>query len=90
MGLNTFFQELIINQVKKSMGGKNAAPISKYRLAKAGRVVRINIFSAFKDALLLLLGVLSAGFGLRGFLVPNDFIDGGVMGISLHWPCLLF
>jgi uncharacterized membrane-anchored protein YitT (DUF2179 family) len=29
------------------------------------------------------LGVLSAGFGLRGFLLPNQFIDGGVTGISL-------
>ncbi|HEX2535577.1 MAG TPA: YitT family protein [Chitinophagaceae bacterium] len=29
------------------------------------------------------LGVFSAGFGLKGFLMPNDLIDGGVMGISL-------
>jgi uncharacterized membrane-anchored protein YitT (DUF2179 family) len=29
------------------------------------------------------IGVLSAGFGLKGFLMPNNFIDGGVMGISL-------
>jgi uncharacterized membrane-anchored protein YitT (DUF2179 family) len=31
----------------------------------------------------MLLGVLSAGFGLKGFIIPNGFIDGGVMGISL-------
>lgn len=31
----------------------------------------------------MLLGVLSAGFGLKGFLMPNGFIDGGVTGISL-------
>lgn len=36
-----------------------------------------------KDAFFILLGVFSAGFGLKGFLLPNDFIDGGVMGISL-------
>jgi len=29
------------------------------------------------------LGIVSAGFGLRGFLLPNSFIDGGVTGISL-------
>jgi uncharacterized membrane-anchored protein YitT (DUF2179 family) len=29
------------------------------------------------------VGVLSAGFGLRGFLIPNGFIDGGVMGMAL-------
>jgi uncharacterized membrane-anchored protein YitT (DUF2179 family) len=32
---------------------------------------------------LLALGILSAGFGLRGFLMPNELVDGGVMGISL-------
>lgn len=36
-----------------------------------------------RNGLFILLGVLSAGFGLRGFLMPNDFIDGGVTGISL-------
>jgi uncharacterized membrane-anchored protein YitT (DUF2179 family) len=36
-----------------------------------------------RDFLLMLLGVVSAGFGLRGFLIPNGLIDGGVMGISL-------
>ena len=29
------------------------------------------------------LGILSAGFGLKGFLLPNGFVDGGVTGISL-------
>lgn len=29
------------------------------------------------------LGVLCAALGLKGFLLPNEFIDGGVTGISL-------
>ncbi|HEX8517138.1 MAG TPA: YitT family protein [Bacteroidia bacterium] len=36
-----------------------------------------------KDILLICIGILSAGFGLEGFLLPNSFIDGGVTGISL-------
>src|SRR6185503_1653982 len=36
-----------------------------------------------RSVLFVLIGVLSAGFGLKGFLMPNDFIDGGVTGISL-------
>ena len=32
---------------------------------------------------LLLAGVFSAALGLKGFLLPNGFIDGGVTGISL-------
>ncbi|GGF26963.1 membrane protein [Hymenobacter cavernae] len=33
--------------------------------------------------LLLLAGVFSAALGLKGFLLPNEFIDGGVTGIAL-------
>ena len=36
-----------------------------------------------KDAMLILFAIASAGFGLKGFLLPNSFIDGGVTGISL-------
>ena len=36
-----------------------------------------------KDILLISLGILSAAFGLRGFLLPNNFIDGGATGVSL-------
>jgi len=33
--------------------------------------------------LLIALGVILAAFGLKGFLVPNHFIDGGITGVSL-------
>jgi uncharacterized membrane-anchored protein YitT (DUF2179 family) len=36
-----------------------------------------------KDALFIIAGIVSAGFGLKSFLLPNHFLDGGVMGISL-------
>lgn len=32
---------------------------------------------------MIITGILSAAFGLEGFLIPNHFIDGGVTGISL-------
>jgi uncharacterized membrane-anchored protein YitT (DUF2179 family) len=41
---------------------------------------------------LIILGILSAGLGLKGFLLSSRFIDGGVTGISmllsdvLGWP----
>jgi uncharacterized membrane-anchored protein YitT (DUF2179 family) len=40
-------------------------------------------FNFLKEIFLIILGILSAGFGLKGFLIPNGFIDGGVTGISL-------
>src|SRR5919107_5346725 len=44
---------------------------------------------------LVALGILSAAFGLKGFLLSSRFIDGGVTGISmllsqvLGWPLAL-
>ncbi|NMH26640.1 YitT family protein [Flavobacterium silvaticum] len=43
------------------------------------------------DTLYTIAGILFCGFALKGFLVPNQFFDGGVSGISLmihelyHW-----
>src|ERR687894_229300 len=34
-------------------------------------------------AALIVLGVLSAALGLKGFLLPSRFIDGGVTGVSM-------
>jgi uncharacterized membrane-anchored protein YitT (DUF2179 family) len=36
-----------------------------------------------QDLLYALVGAVTTGFALRGFLVPNDFLDGGVTGVSL-------
>jgi uncharacterized membrane-anchored protein YitT (DUF2179 family) len=47
------------------------------------RLKRINIIRALKDFVFISLGVVSAAFGLEGFLLPNNFLDGGVVGISL-------
>jgi uncharacterized membrane-anchored protein YitT (DUF2179 family) len=35
------------------------------------------------NALLIVLGILSAGMGLYGFLLSSHFIDGGVTGVSM-------
>jgi uncharacterized membrane-anchored protein YitT (DUF2179 family) len=44
---------------------------------------KINTTRTFKDIILITSGILSAVLGLKGFLLPNKFIDGGVTGISL-------
>ncbi len=56
---------------------------SAYQLAKSVYKFRVFLINSFKDFVLLTLGFLSAGFGLRGFLLPNHFVDGGATGISL-------
>jgi uncharacterized membrane-anchored protein YitT (DUF2179 family) len=39
--------------------------------------------SAIVDTVLVILGIFSAGMGLKGFLLPSHFIDGGVTGIAI-------
>src|SRR4051812_1234690 len=35
------------------------------------------------NAALIVMGILSAGMGLKGFLLSSNFIDGGVTGVSM-------
>lgn len=49
--------------------------ISKHR--------NINYKRQLRDTFLITLGIFSAAFGFKGFLLTNNFIDGGATGISL-------
>ena len=42
-----------------------------------------SLSNTIRDIVYISIGIASAGFGLKGFLLPNSFIDGGVTGISL-------
>lgn len=42
-----------------------------------------NIFNLIKKMLFLSIGAFIAGFAIEGFLVPNQMIDGGVVGVSM-------
>ncbi len=44
---------------------------------------RLNLPHWVKDAAYVIIGILFSGFALKSFLVPNQFFDGGVTGISL-------
>jgi uncharacterized membrane-anchored protein YitT (DUF2179 family) len=44
---------------------------------------RIAFVRELGNALFIVLGVVSAGMGLKGFLLSSSFIDGGVTGISM-------
>lgn len=54
-------------------------------------MTQINTQQSIIDTLYTIAGILFCGFALKGFLVPNQFFDGGVTGISLlihelyHW-----
>jgi uncharacterized membrane-anchored protein YitT (DUF2179 family) len=47
------------------------------------RIRRLHLARVIKDTFFISLGILSATFGLKGFLLPDGFLDGGAVGISL-------
>ncbi|MDD4645357.1 MAG: YitT family protein [Bacteroidales bacterium] len=47
------------------------------------RSIRVVLIRNLKDIVLIVAGIFSAAFGLKGFLLTNHFIDGGATGISL-------
>jgi len=50
---------------------------------RKARLARVSFIQNTQDAVLIVIGVLLAAVGLKGFLLPNEFLDGGVTGISL-------
>jgi len=52
-------------------------------MLKGVELLKIKITHTLSNSFFIVIGIFSAGFGLKGFLLPNSFIDGGVMGISL-------
>ncbi len=56
---------------------------SNRQLSKDVKILSVNVTHLFHDVFFISIGVVCAGFGLKGFLLPNSFIDGGAMGISL-------
>jgi uncharacterized membrane-anchored protein YitT (DUF2179 family) len=44
---------------------------------------RIRLYQNIQDIVLIIIGIMLAAVGLKGFLLPNEFLDGGVTGISL-------
>ena len=47
---------------------------SEYKVAKEYRQSIISLKRNFKNLMLIILGIFSASFGFKGFLLTNDFI----------------
>ena len=67
-------------QVAAANSDTNLTP---YKYAKSYRELTITVKRLIRDLLLMTAGVFSAAFGFKGFLLTNEFIDGGATGISL-------
>lgn len=80
--MNPFFQTIIVETIKRRLK-KKALKIPEQQLEKEISNAKVEFSHIIRDFFFILLGILSAAFGLKGFLLPNMFIDGGAMGISL-------
>lgn len=79
--MNSFWKKIISRTILHASDG--VQEISGYKRAKSSRKLRMMVRSTVRDIFLITAGIFSAGFGLKGFLLPNHFIDGGATGISL-------
>ncbi|MDC7995936.1 YitT family protein [Altibacter sp. HG106] len=80
--MNTLFKSIIKEAVKRRYQNHATKATTAFIEEKTKRI-EIEVSHELQDFFYIVLGVLSATFGLHGFLLPNSFIDGGVTGISL-------
>ncbi|WP_370477994.1 YitT family protein [Tamlana flava] len=82
--MNPFLAKLLVDAARKRLEKKQAGePVSKKQIVPLVRRFQVELAHAVKEYIFIVIGVFSAGFGLKGFLLPNKFIDGGATGISL-------
>ena len=83
--MNPLWTQIVIHTVlqKKKRAASPDGDISAFRIAKGYRELKIQTIGLLKDYAMIALGIFAAAFGLKGFLLPNKFIDGGATGISL-------
>jgi uncharacterized membrane-anchored protein YitT (DUF2179 family) len=72
----------VLRRHKERKAGKEPH-LSRYKVAREVLNLKITALTLLRDVFFISVGVISAGFGLKGFIIPNGFIDGGVTGISL-------
>jgi len=78
--MNPIISKLLVDIARRKLKAKKATtPVS----VPIVRNLQVELVHAVKEYIFITIGVFSAGFGLKGFLLPNRFIDGGATGISL-------
>lgn len=83
--MNTILKKIVVSLIldRRIKNHKSNEIYSRYELANGLKELIISSKRIVKDIILITAGVFSAGFGFKGFLLTNHFIDGGATGISL-------
>lgn len=80
--MNPLFQYIIAESVRRQLKKKHQAT-PKEEFDRIITTTNVELTHLLRESFFIVMGILSACFGLKGFLLPNAFIDGGVTGISL-------
>ena len=80
--MNPIFQYIIVETIKRQNKKKHKKPSVK-QFEKEFDNTKIEFNHIVRDSFMILLEIISASYGLKAFLLPNSFLDGGVIGISL-------
>jgi uncharacterized membrane-anchored protein YitT (DUF2179 family) len=83
--MHKFLKQLITQTILRNEDKSPAesTDYSAFALAKGYWKLKIITKQYLKDFFLITIGIFSAAFGFKGFLLTNHFIDGGATGISL-------
>jgi uncharacterized membrane-anchored protein YitT (DUF2179 family) len=79
--MNSLWKKIIVKTVLYNT--EKTKVFSNYTLAKGYVEFKTLAKHFLKDLIFITIGILSATFGFKGFLLTNHFIDGGATGISL-------
>lgn len=82
--MTPFLFNLLTTLARKRLENKQSEePVNNNQILPLVKNLQVELKHEVKNYFFILIGVFSAGFGLKGFLLPNRFIDGGATGISL-------
>ncbi len=82
--MNPILSKLLVDIARKKLKSKQPdTPLTKKQIEPVVNNLSVELKHTVKEYIFIIIGVFSAGFGLKGFLLPNRFIDGGATGISL-------
>ena len=81
--MRSVIQNILVNIAKKRTKSSGSVYQNQKSILLLAQSLQVDLKHLLKESFFMVIGVFSAGFGLKGFLLPNKFIDGGATGISL-------
>jgi len=81
--VRSVIQNILVNIAKKRTKSSGSVYQNQKSVLLLAQSLQVDLKHLLKESFFIVIGVFSAGFGLKGFLLPNKFIDGGATGISL-------